>query len=297
MNNYLRLSLEGSMSTIIPSSFNPNNWERSSFSNAFNNLRATKKIHHKALIEIRDIFKFWYQDVFNHNQTKQSFKKTHQLLSPALGVALFRINKYTEVDLVYLRQLHEIFHFITDYHRFLYQKYDIGNEGLVYTKQKINNKVFIVQDPLFNSILTWSNECLIKIGQMLDEDLSEIMEWYELSIHCMNEKLWNEGTKQYDLYDLNSDKTIESTQFVGISPLMGGIPTQEQAEDMIHAISPDDLFMAAGNWMDAINLPRSKNLRDLVNLELLVQDSLLRYNLNDLYESISSNVCLGSHEG
>lgn len=101
---------------------------------------------------------------------------------------------------------------------------------------------FKIQDPLFNSLLIWSNECLIDIGKTLKQEVTQLIEWNELSIYSMNEKLWNESTGLYDAYDLVSRETIACTTLSGLMPLVAPVPSQEQAERMAQTLC------SAGFW-------------------------------------------------
>lgn len=93
---------------------------------------------------------------------------------------------------------------------------------------------FIIQDPLFNAILVRSNEALIRIGQIIKEDVSEIVLWNELTIYSMNEKLWDEEWGIYNAYDLKNDCLLPNETSNGLIPLFGGVPTQDQAEQMLN---------------------------------------------------------------
>ncbi len=92
---------------------------------------------------------------------------------------------------------------------------------------------FLIQDPLFNGILAWSNECLIRIGGLLGEDVSEPVQWDELAKYSMNEKLWDESRGIYNAFDLRSNEHIPAHTIAGLMPLAGDAPTQEQAEKML----------------------------------------------------------------
>ncbi len=95
---------------------------------------------------------------------------------------------------------------------------------------------FLVQDPLFNAILSWSNECLIKIGEILEENVSEIIGWNELTTYSMNEKLWDEEFGIYNAWDLKANELIPLETSSGLIPLVAGIPTQDQAEKMFQLL-------------------------------------------------------------
>ena len=113
----------------------------------------------------------------------------------------------------------------------------------IFRSNNYNDKViyeecpFLIQDPLFNGILTKSNEALIKIGGLLGEDVSEIVQWNELTLFSMNEKLWDEEWGIYNAYDLRNEKLILNETSNGLIPLFGGVPIQEQAELMLKLLN------------------------------------------------------------
>lgn len=128
-------------------------------------------------------------------------------------------------------------------HRYLYHHRDPEDEGLIaifhpeedgfgnapgYDFPKSGG--LGIQDPFFNTCLIWSNESLIQVGHLLGEDVLELMQWHELSIHSMNEKLWDERNGYYQAYDLTRQRLIPVDTLSGILPMAAEIPTQEQAE-------------------------------------------------------------------
>lgn len=110
-------------------------------------------------------------------------------------------------------------------HRDLYDLHDPLEEGLPSIGQ--------VQDPLFLMALTWSNESLIHLGHMLGEDVLEVIQWHEITIYSMNEKLWDESCGGYLSYDLEENRFFRGDRLRRFAPLAGEIPTQDQAECML----------------------------------------------------------------
>jgi hypothetical protein len=96
-----------------------------------------------------------------------------------------------------------------------------------------------VQDPLINSIAVWSNECLIDIGTHLGQDVLELMQWNELMIYSVNEKLWDEERGIYQPYDLHRQRRLAGDNLLGFMPLVGEIPDQDRAEDMLGILRSD----------------------------------------------------------
>lgn len=119
-----------------------------------------------------------------------------------------------------------------DYDRYVHLV-DIFRRNNYDDKAIFEKSPFLIQDPLFNAILAKSNEALIEIGGLLGEDVSEIIHWNELTLYSMNEKLWDEEWGIYNAFDLRNNEIIPGETSNGLIPLFGGIPTQEQAEQML----------------------------------------------------------------
>ena len=106
--------------------------------------------------------------------------------------------------------------------------------ALQYEDQMIIEQApFLVQDPVFNTFLVWSNEALIGIGHLLGKDVSSIIQLNELTIYSINEKLWDENSALYFAYDLKREQLASINGILGLLPVIGEVPTQEQAEEML----------------------------------------------------------------
>ena len=156
---------------------------------------------------------------------------------------------------------------------------------------------FLVQDPLFNAILVWSNEALIEIGSMLKEDVAEIIQWNEWAIYGINEKLWNEEKGIYHAYDLRNDCIIDVPTSSGIMPLIGEIPTQDQAEQILKTLgtqfggTQQDIFFCPTYSLDAENIDFQKYWRGPVwiNMNWMLYHGLLRYDFDHLAAKLKSD--------
>ena len=122
---------------------------------------------------------------------------------------------------------------------------------------------YLIQDPLFNSILVQSNEALIKMAKLINanEDIGELLRWNEYTIHSIDNKLWNEATARYDAWDLRKNKNVPTLTSSAMMPLFAGIPPLPRAEYMVQEIS------------NGFNHNTSKNLNfpfstQLVNVDL-----------------------------
>jgi hypothetical protein len=154
---------------------------------------------------------------------------------------------------------------------------------------------FQIQDPLFNAILIWSNECLIEMGFLLGKDMMEWIELNELSIHSMNEKLWDEERGIYNAYDVYNDELIPVHTSSGLMPLIGCIPTQEQAEQILLTLegpmfggNQKDFFACPTYSLEAPDINYQKYWRGPVwiNLNWLLYKGLLRYDMEEMAEKV-----------
>jgi len=92
---------------------------------------------------------------------------------------------------------------------------------------------FKIQDPLFNAILNYSNECMAKLATVIGEDGSQFDDWFAQTRAAFNNKLWNRINARYDAYDLVADELIENFSCNSLLPLLSGIPDPQQAQRMI----------------------------------------------------------------
>jgi hypothetical protein len=165
-----------------------------------------------------------------------------------------------------------------------------------YNDQKIYEDCpFLIQDPLFNGILSWSNEALLQIGSLIGEDITEPMQWHELTVWSMNEKLWDEDRGIYNAFDLRAGELIPVHTSSGLIPLCGEVPTQEQAEAMLRTLeSPAfggkdaEILLCPTYSLQAEDINYKKYWRGPVwiNLNWLLCHGLMRYDMTEMAECI-----------
>ncbi|MFV2082376.1 MAG: DUF547 domain-containing protein, partial [bacterium] len=116
-----------------------------------------------------------------------------------------------------------------DYDRYVYLV-DLFRKNKYDEKLIAETCPFLVQDPLFNSILCRSNRALANIAEVIGEapDLPEA--WAEKTAAAIRNKLWCEEQEIFNAYDLFNDKLIYVDTAAGFMPLFGGAASQEQAE-------------------------------------------------------------------
>ncbi|MBK7872791.1 MAG: hypothetical protein IPJ74_19995 [Saprospiraceae bacterium] len=122
-----------------------------------------------------------------------------------------------------------------------------------------------MQDPVFLALLTLANESLIKIGHILGEDVLEIIQWHELTIYSMNEKLWDEVGGGYKAFHIITKELQPLEGLRTFIPLAGEVPTQDQAECMLIELERDLFAYPINIWEG-----------------WLLYQGLLRYDFNDL---------------
>lgn len=158
---------------------------------------------------------------------------------------------------------------------------------------------FKIQDPLFNAILSWSNESMIEIGKILGEDISDFVLWNELTVHSMNEKLWDEEYGIYNAYDLVADQVIPCETNSGLIPIIADIPTLEQAERILSNIEGEFFRGTEENPMylcptysigcEDINFEKYWRGPVWINTNWLLYQGLLRFNMTQTAEKIKQD--------
>lgn len=176
---------------------------------------------------------------------------------PLAAVATWRVYQHCKDKKSAKDFLSALYPKILAWHQHLYTYYDPQEEGLPTIEG--------LQDPVFLALLTWANESLIKIGHTLGEDVLEIIQWHELTIYSMNEKLWDETIGGYKAFHIITQELQSLEGLRTFLPLAGEVPTQDQAECMLMELERD-LFAHPINIWEG----------------WLLYQGLLRYDFNDL---------------
>ncbi len=108
-----------------------------------------------------------------------------------------------------------------------------------YDEEKMyENLPFLVQDPLFNSLLVASNESLVRMAVELN--LPHIAEqcsvWSDQTAIAINRKLYDEELGLYGYYDLKNERFISIATAMGFSPLFAGIVSKQRAMRLLKII-------------------------------------------------------------
>ena len=94
---------------------------------------------------------------------------------------------------------------------------------------------FLVQDPLFNSLLVASNNSLIRLGEKLGKKrmVAQLQAWNALTLAHFHQKLYDEEKKAYVYYDLRNDAVLSEVSSSSFAPLFAKIPSEKTAKEMI----------------------------------------------------------------
>lgn len=185
----------------------------------------------------------WLKDALSSQGVLTAVPHPSEL--PLYGWVLGHLHQTSKGKPAFLKEIQPVYREIFALHQQLYTNYDLSGDGLVATAHGAETSEGVtlshtlthcIEDPFYNAMLIWSNEHLIRIGGLLREDVQEIIEWYDLAIWSMNEKLWDENAGRYLAFDLKGQSTIATTSINGFLPMAAGIPTQEQAEVMHEAL-------------------------------------------------------------
>ncbi len=118
-----------------------------------------------------------------------------------------------------------------DYYLYLI---DLFKEWDYSDKQIAENSPFLVQDPLFNSMLVASNNSLIRLGKQFGflQEVELLESWNRKSVSAVNAKLFDKNTGVYRHFDLRRGKWLSGITSSGFAPLFAGIPSNQQMKKM-----------------------------------------------------------------
>lgn len=231
---------------------------------------------------------------------------------PLQGVVLGKLLQVNRKSAGFLAPaLRQAFDCAMAQHRYLYAHCDPAEEGLLAIRfpeeDGFGNAAGYefpaparpsIQDPFFNTCLSWSNESLIAVGHFLGEDVLEAMQWHELTIHAMNEKLWDDKAGQYRAFDLNRDCTVPLHSLAAVLPLAAEIPTQEQAEKMLHVLKKDSWTLAGRDFLLYPSCGPGAAVADFRTgwrgpvwqaLNWMLYEGLLRYDFKETAQALRKN--------
>ncbi|UCF30531.1 MAG: DUF547 domain-containing protein [bacterium] len=89
---------------------------------------------------------------------------------------------------------------------------------------------FLIQDPLFNSILCRANRSLVRIADIIGESADLPRSWVERTAEAIRTKLWCPDSRMFYPLDLVTGTLIHAETSSGFLPLFAGAATREQAD-------------------------------------------------------------------
>jgi len=118
---------------------------------------------------------------------------------------------------------------------------------------------FLIQDPLFNSILCRANESLAVIATIIGEEADTPSNWAAKTASAIREKLWHDEHGMFDAYDMKGKRMLEVDTAAGFMPLFAGAATQEQAKRLYrHLNSKSFCALHQGNCFTIPNYDTEK---------------------------------------
>ena len=156
---------------------------------------------------------------------------------------------------------------------------------------------FLVQDPLFNSMLIASNNSLIRLAESAGypEKVKQLRDWNRKSIQSFNDKLFDEKNGLYRHYNLRENKWLSGLTSSGFAPLFAGIPSLDRAAKMLSVM---DRFSKDGQYFlcpsfdpDDIRFESQRYWRGpvWVNMNWLIYHGLKEYGFTDMAQKIREN--------
>lgn len=155
---------------------------------------------------------------------------------------------------------------------------------------------FQVQEPLFNAILSHSNEALLELFSWLRRDRGQILEWQTQTQKALNNKLWDEERGLYVSYDRAQKQAVRISTAGGLIPLLCGAPDHARAARMVSTITSPSFSGTPDNpaWLcpsTALDEPGFDSRRYWrgpvwININWMLYHGLYRYGYDALAERI-----------
>lgn len=159
---------------------------------------------------------------------------------------------------------------------------------------------FLVQDPLFNSMLLASCASMIFLGEKLNKtaEVKQLVQWYDRGRTAMNTKLFDVHAGGYVYYDLRNDRSLKFLSSSSFTPLFAKIPTKEQLPVILRNLKGGAFSGKKNeNYLCASFDPGSKYFNSKkywrgpiwINLNWIIYRGLLRYKADEIAEIIRND--------
>lgn len=175
---------------------------------------------------------------------------------------------------------------------------DIAKEHNYSDKKIAELSPFLVQDPLFNTMLIKSNQSLIDLYNLIgnnQDKVKQIQKWQDKAIKSFNEKLFDSVLGVYIHYDLRNEKPLRHISSSSFSPLFAKIPTKEQAASLVNVMlekfGNDNQYLCASFDPTSQRFNPKKYWRGPVwiNLNWILYNGLKDYGYNDIAQRVKKD--------
>ena len=98
---------------------------------------------------------------------------------------------------------------------------------------------FLVQDPLFNTMLIKSNQSLMDLYRLIgghEDKLAQLQKWQDKAMTSFNNKLFDRELGVYVHYDLRNERPLRFISSSSFSPLYANIPSKERAQLLVNVM-------------------------------------------------------------
>ena len=157
---------------------------------------------------------------------------------------------------------------------------------------------FLVQDPLFNSMLIKSNQSLIELYKLIggnENKIEQLEKWQEKAMNAFNNKLFDEELGAYIHYDLRNERPLRYISSSSFSPLFAGIPSKERAsvlvQTMMNKFGKENFYLCASFDPESDRFNAKKYWRGpvWVNLNWILYNGLNLYGFKDIAQRVKKD--------
>jgi len=158
---------------------------------------------------------------------------------------------------------------------------------------------FLVQDPLFNTILLKSNQSLIDLYRLIgnnENKIKQLEEWQEKAISSFNKKLFDEELGAYVHYDLRNETTLRHVSSSSFSPLFANIPSKERTlvlvQTMMDKFGKENYYLCASFDPESERFNPKKYWRGpvWVNLNWILYNGLNQNGFHDIAQRVKADI-------
>ncbi|WP_010134128.1 MGH1-like glycoside hydrolase domain-containing protein [Ochrovirga pacifica] len=168
-----------------------------------------------------------------------------------------------------------------------------------YSDEKIAElSPFLIQDPLFNTMLIKSNEALINLYEILGDNQDKIAQlklWNQKAIGGMNTKLYHDELQVYTHFDVRNNRPIPFITSSSFAPIFANFVSQQRVENMLNIML--DKFGGEDKYLCASFDPTNERFDPKkywrgpvwVNLNWMLYRGCRAYDYNTLAERIKKD--------